>query len=171
MNHGQSNSSMATTRMETTHGLIYSMARAMVQWPGQLTSDFLYYSQHSVSAQWISAFLYSVFNNLRINKCCDRGNLIAICRCRLSLLPDLQFLCWNHWIPTSSDYSTSKKIARVLSSVHAIFTTCSVCWTSLCAACLYIIARPDSQFLCAHVLFVIFCGLRFSHILMTVICM
>jgi len=35
-------------------------------------------------------------------------------------------------------------MARVLSSVHAAFTTYSVCWTSLCAACLYIIARPDS---------------------------
>ena len=29
MNHGQSNSTMATTRMETTHGLTYSMARAI----------------------------------------------------------------------------------------------------------------------------------------------
>jgi len=35
-------------------------------------------------------------------------------------------------------------MARVLSSVHATSTACSVCWTSLCAACLYIIARPDS---------------------------
>ena len=26
MNHGQSNSAMVTTRMETTHGLTYSMA-------------------------------------------------------------------------------------------------------------------------------------------------
>jgi len=44
-----------------------------------------------------------------------------------------------------------KKMARVLSSVHAISKTCSLCWTSLCAACLYIIARPDSQFLCTRV--------------------
>jgi len=29
MNHGQSNSSMATTRMETTYGLTYSVARAI----------------------------------------------------------------------------------------------------------------------------------------------
>jgi len=29
MNHGQSNSSMATTRMETTHGITYSVARAI----------------------------------------------------------------------------------------------------------------------------------------------
>jgi len=35
-------------------------------------------------------------------------------------------------------------MARVLSSVHATSTACSVCWTSLCAACLYIITRPDS---------------------------
>ena len=38
-----------------------------------------------------------------------------------------------------------KKMARVLSSVHAISTTCSLCWTSLCAACLYITIRPDSS--------------------------
>ena len=41
-------------------------------------------------------------------------------------------------------------MARVLSSVHAISTTCSLCWTSLCAACLYIITRPDSRFLCTR---------------------
>ena len=29
MNHGQSNSAMVTTRTETTHGLTYSMARAI----------------------------------------------------------------------------------------------------------------------------------------------
>jgi len=29
MNHGQSNSSMATTRTETTHGLTYSVAKAI----------------------------------------------------------------------------------------------------------------------------------------------
>jgi len=29
--------------------------------------------------------------------------------------------------------------------------TCSLCWTSLCAACLYIITRPDLQFLCTRV--------------------
>ena len=29
MNHGQSNSSVATTRMENTHGLTYSVARAI----------------------------------------------------------------------------------------------------------------------------------------------
>jgi len=40
-----------------------------------------------------------------------------------------------------------------MSSVHAISMTCSMCWTSLCAACLYIIARPDSQFLCMRVYF------------------
>ena len=40
-------------------------------------------------------------------------------------------------------------MARVLSSVHAISTTCSLCWTSLCAACLYIITRPD-RFLCTR---------------------
>ena len=43
------------------------------------------------------------------------------------------------------------KMVRVLSSVHAISTICSMCWTSLCAACLYIITRPDSQFLCTRV--------------------
>jgi len=42
-------------------------------------------------------------------------------------------------------------MARVLSSVHAISTTCSLCWTSLCAACLYIITRPHSQLLCTRV--------------------
>ena len=42
-------------------------------------------------------------------------------------------------------------MARVLSSVHVICTTCSLCWTSLCAPCLYIITRPDSQFLCTCV--------------------
>jgi len=42
-------------------------------------------------------------------------------------------------------------MARVLSFVHAISMTCSLCWTILCAACLYNIARPDSQFLCTHV--------------------
>ena len=52
---------------------------------------------------------------------------------------------------------------------HAISTTCSLCWTSLCAACLYIIIRPDSQFLCTRVhILCDFLGLRFSHILMTV---
>jgi len=30
-------------------------------------------------------------------------------------------------------------------------TTCSLCWTSLCAACLYIITRPDSLLLCTRV--------------------
>jgi len=29
MNHGQSNSAMATTRTETTHGLTYSVAKAI----------------------------------------------------------------------------------------------------------------------------------------------
>jgi len=29
MNYGQSNFTMATARMETTHGLIYSMARVI----------------------------------------------------------------------------------------------------------------------------------------------
>ena len=50
-------------------------------------------------------------------------------------------------------HNSTMEMARVLSSVHAISMTCSVCWTSLCAACLYIIARPDSQFLCTHVYF------------------
>ena len=42
-------------------------------------------------------------------------------------------------------------MARVLSSVHAISTTCSLCWTHLCAASLYNVTRPDSQFLCTRV--------------------
>ena len=42
-------------------------------------------------------------------------------------------------------------MARVLSSVHAISTTGSLCWTSMCAACLYVITRPDSQFQCTRV--------------------
>ena len=37
------------------------------------------------------------------------------------------------------------------------------CWTSLCAACLYIISMPDTVpvYTCVYI-FVIFCGLRFS---------
>ena len=76
----------------------------------------------------------------------------------------------------ASDYSmmeatgsACKKMARVLSSVHAI-STCSMCWTSS-VLYIYTVARPDSQFVYTCVLFfVIFWGLRFSHILMTVIC-
>jgi len=44
-------------------------------------------------------------------------------------------------------------MTRVLPSVHATSTTCSLCWTSLCAACFHIITRPDSQFLCTRVYF------------------
>ena len=74
---------------------------------------------------------------------------MVICQCRLPLLADSRCLCQSHWTPTS--HNSVMEMARVLSSVHAISTTCSVCWTSLCAACLYIIASPDSQFLCMHV--------------------
>ena len=71
----------------------------------------------------------------------------TICLCCLT-----HGVCVSHWTPTSSHNSTME-VARVLWSVHAISMTCSVCWTSLCAAWLHIIARPDSQFLCTHVYF------------------
>ena len=71
----------------------------------------------------------------------------TICLCCLT-----HGVCVSHWTTTSSHNSTME-MARVLWSVHAISMTCSVCWTSLCAACLHIIARPDSQFLCTHVYF------------------
>ena len=50
---------------------------------------------------------------------------------------------------------------------------CSVCSTSLCTSRFSSLARPDSQFLCCTRVYfcVIFCGLRCSHILVTVICM
>ena len=95
---------------------------------------------------------------------------MAICWCRLSLLIDSWFLCWSHWTPISSDYSAmeatssackkKKKTARVLSSVHTIYT-CSVCWNSLCAACF----NHDTQFLRTRV----FLWFTLTHILMTVI--
>ena len=111
LNHGQSNSAMATTRMETIHGLIYSMARAI-----------------DITA-WQS--------------------VDAICLCCLTHGACVKVTGLHH---NSEKEATSsackKKIARVLSSVNATSTTCRMCWTSLCAACFYIIARPDSQFLC-----------------------
>ena len=67
--------------------------------------------------------------------------------------------CIGHWTP---DYSTRWRLPVALSIayakedgwsavVHAISMTCSLCWSSLCAACLYIITRPDSQLLCTRV--------------------
>ena len=63
-------------------------------------------------------------------------------------------LFWHRYY--ASDYSMKeaigslckKKMARVLSSVHAILT-CSVCWTSLYVCSVFdiiVVARPDSQF-------------------------
>jgi len=79
---------------------------------------------------------------------------MAICWCRLSLLSDSQFLCWKSldcklgtMLLTTVQWRlpvAHVKIARVLSSVHTI-STCSVRWTSPCAAC-FINCRPVSQF-------------------------
>jgi len=80
MNHEQSTSLMATTRRETTHGLTYSVAKAI------------------------------------------EVNHMAICQCCLSLLPGSQFLCWSHWSPNSSDYST----------VEATSTMCKRRWLECC---------------------------------------
>ena len=41
-------------------------------------------------------------------------------------------------------------------------TTCSLCWISLCAACLYIITRPDSQLLCTRVYYFMWFSLTWS---------
>ena len=80
-----------------------------------------------------------------------------------------------HWTQIPSGYcdgATGRLCQkRWLSSVHAIST-----WPAACAgpACVqHALARPDSQPSCVvHVCtFVIFCDLRFSHILITVICM
>ena len=70
-----------------------------------------------------------------------------------SLLPDSQCLCRSHCTPTFSHNSAMEATSSTckrwwLEFFHLSMPrprlTCSVCWTSLCAACLYIIARPDS---------------------------
>ena len=48
-------------------------------------------------------------------------------------------------------FSGSSENVTAWQSVNAICMTCSLRWTSLCAACLYIITRPDSQFLYTRV--------------------
>ena len=79
-----------------------------------------------------------------------------------------------HWTRISSGYSNwgyGQHMPKRMAFIYPCYLhmTCSVCWTSLFAA---VLARPDSQFLCrTRVYFcVIFCGARFSHILMTVMC-
>ena len=97
---------------------------------------------------------------------------MAICQCGLSWLPDSRCLCWSlnssiaRWrLPVAHE----KKMARVLTSVHAISTTCSLCWTSLCSMLVY--SNQARLTVPEYTFYVIFCGLRFSHILMTVKCM
>ena len=109
MNHGQSNSSVATTRMETTHGLTYSVARAI-----------------DITA-WQSVDTVCLC-------CLTRGVCVSIDNIVSEVIHGV-----SHWTPTSS-HNSVMEMARVLSSVDAISMTCSMCWTSLCAACLYIIA-------------------------------
>jgi len=57
--------------------------------------------------------------------------------------------CVSHWTP---DYNAIIE-ATGSACKGRWLECCHLCWTSLCAACLYIIARPDSQFLCTRVYF------------------
>jgi len=106
----QSNSSMATTRMENTHGPTYLVARAI-----DIT-------------EWQS--------------------VDTVCLCCLT-----HGVCVSHWTPPSSRNSAMELLECYHLSMPSPWLQCNVCWTSLGAACLYIIARPDSQFLCRHVYF------------------
>ena len=126
---------------------------------------------------------------------------MAICRCCLSLLSDSQFLSldsdlfWLQWWGLPAVHVNLKKLARVLLSFHAICIWLAVCAGPACVQ--HALTRPDSQFLCCtqvyaillvwylvawltvpvlytcvcYTLSVISCGLRFSHILMTVMSM
>ena len=94
---------------------------------------------------------------------------MAICQCRLSLLPDSRFLSLDPQILLATAMRANGGAGPLICPCH-LHMTCSVCWTILCASCF----RPDSQFLCCtrvYFLCDIFYGLRFSHILVTVICM
>jgi len=113
MNHGQSNSSMATTRTENTHGLTYPVARAI-----------------DITA-WQSV---------------NTG-----CLCCLT-----HGVCVSHWTPPLLTTAWWRWLECYHLCMPSPWPQCSVCWNSLCAACLYIIARPDSQFLCTHVYFFFF---------------
>ena len=90
---------------------------------------------------------------------------MAICQCgNLSVWQSVSVVCLGcltqgacvgHWTP---DYSTMEVMGSackrrwlVCVTRLAISMTCSLCWNIPCAACLYIITRPDSQFLCTRV--------------------
>ena len=113
---------MATTRMETTHGLSYLVARVI-----EVTA------WQSVNA---------------ICLCClTNGSCFEVI--------GLQFLltCERRWLECCDMSMPSPPTA---------------CAGPTCVQhALYIVARPNSQSVYTCVCFVIFCGLRFNHILMT----
>ena len=93
---------------------------------------------------------------------------------------DAVCLCYSthsssQWTQISSGYSDGgyqqhmpKKMALICPChLHMTF---SMCWTSLCATC-FSQASLTVPVLYMCVLQVIFCGLRFSHILIIVLCM
>ena len=125
---------MVTTRMETTHGLTFSVARVI-----------------EVTA-WQS-----------VN---------AVCHCCLTHGSQCHWtqISWLQWwgLPVAH----GKKDGFICPCY--LHMTCSMCRsrTSQCAepaSVQHALARPDSQFLCCT-RELLFCDLRFSHILMTVMC-
>ena len=112
-NHGQSNSTMVTTRMETTHRPTYLMARAtdITSWQS-VDAICLCCLTHGayVKVTGLQPLLTTVRWRLSVAHVKEDCYSAVICQCHLH---DLQ---------------------------HVL--------DQLCAACLYIVARPDSQFLC-----------------------
>ena len=111
---------------------------------------------------------------------------MAICHCRSSLLSDSRFLFSSHWTQISSDIGTAMLLTTArwgLPVAHVEkrwLECCHLSTPSPTAACagpacvqhallqLFIVARPYSS--CTCLCFsVMFCSLRFSHILLTVI--
>jgi len=91
---------------------------------------------------------------------------MAICRCRLSLLPNSWFLSLDSDLLATAMGATGSAWQKT--SVHAFSTGPAACAGPACVQ--HALSRPDPQFLCCTrcTFCVIFYSLRFRHILITV---
>jgi len=60
---------------------------------------------------------------------------MAICRYHLSLLPDSQFLSLDSDLLATAMGATGSAWQKRRLHLSMLSTICSMCWTSLCAAC------------------------------------
>jgi len=102
---------------------------------------------------------------------------MAIFRCRLVLLSDSRFPSWSYWTLTSSDIDTmvltttrwrlpgsACKKKRLLECCHlSLPSPPAACAGPVCNK-LYILVRPDTQFVC---MCVFFCDILWPEVLMS----